>query len=70
VRPYLEKTDYKKMSDEVAQGVGPKFKTQHCKRNKEKRTCLVLGGGEVEGGGRHDKCRMVGTTQRLWWRLL
>jgi hypothetical protein len=35
-RPYLEKTLHKKKTAGVAQGVGPKFKPQYLRNNKEK----------------------------------
>jgi glutamine amidotransferase-like uncharacterized protein len=35
VRPYLEKTLHKKGGG-VAQGVGPEFKPQYCKKKKKK----------------------------------
>jgi hypothetical protein len=36
VRPYLEKTLQKRGLVEVAQGVGPEFKLQYSKTNKQK----------------------------------
>jgi hypothetical protein len=38
VRPYLEKTHHKKRTGRVAQGVGPEFKPQYCKKKKKKPT--------------------------------
>jgi hypothetical protein len=32
--PYLEKIHHKKRADGVAQGVGPEFKPQHCKKKE------------------------------------
>jgi hypothetical protein len=32
LRPYLKKTHYKKRAGGVAQGVGPEFKSQYCKK--------------------------------------
>jgi hypothetical protein len=37
VRPYLEKTHHKKSVGGVAQGEGPEFKHQYCKKKKKKR---------------------------------
>jgi hypothetical protein len=34
VRPYLEKKKSQKRAGEVAQGVGPEFKPQYCKKMK------------------------------------
>jgi hypothetical protein len=36
VRPYLENTHHKKMAGGVAQGIGPEFNPQDCKKRKEK----------------------------------
>jgi hypothetical protein len=37
MRPYLEKTHHKnKRASGVAQGVGPEFKPQYCKKKKKK----------------------------------
>jgi hypothetical protein len=33
MRPYLEKNLSQKWAGGVAQGVGPEFKTQYCKKN-------------------------------------
>jgi hypothetical protein len=32
MRPYLEKTHHKKRSGRMAQGLGPEFKSQYCKK--------------------------------------
>jgi hypothetical protein len=37
LRPYLKKTLPKKNAGGVAQGVGPEFKPQHCKKKKKER---------------------------------
>jgi hypothetical protein len=34
VRPYLKKTHHRKRADGVAQGIGPEFKTQYCRKKK------------------------------------
>jgi hypothetical protein len=36
VRPYLEKNPSQKRAGGVAQGVGPEFKPQYCKKKKKK----------------------------------
>jgi hypothetical protein len=36
-RPYLEKTLHKKRVGGVAQGVGPEFKSQDCKKKKKEK---------------------------------
>jgi hypothetical protein len=36
VRPYLEKPLYKNRTSGVAQGEGPEFKLQYCKKKKKK----------------------------------
>jgi hypothetical protein len=35
VRPYLEKNPSQKRAGGVAQGVGPEFKPQYCKKKKK-----------------------------------
>jgi hypothetical protein len=35
--PYLEKTHHKKRAGGMAQGVGPEFKLQYCKKIKKKK---------------------------------
>jgi hypothetical protein len=45
--PYLEKSHHKKRAGRVAQGIGPEFKPQYCKKEKEKEKktqcqCLVI----------------------------
>jgi hypothetical protein len=41
VRFYLKKTLCKKRAGGVAQGIGPEFKPQHCKKKKKKNSwCL------------------------------
>jgi hypothetical protein len=37
MRPYLEKPPHKNGAGGVAQGVGPEFKPQHCKKKKQRR---------------------------------
>jgi hypothetical protein len=41
VRPYLKKTHHRKRADGVAQGVGPEFKTQYCRKKKKLVLCLL-----------------------------
>jgi hypothetical protein len=36
-RPYLKKTHHNKRAGGVAQGVGPEFKPQYCKKKREKK---------------------------------
>jgi hypothetical protein len=36
VRPYLKKAYHKKSADGVAQGIGPEFKHQYCKKKNFK----------------------------------
>jgi hypothetical protein len=38
MRPYFKKTHYKKRAGGVAQGVGPEFKPQYHKINKQNKT--------------------------------
>jgi hypothetical protein len=40
VRFYLKKTLCKKRAGGVAQGIGPEFKPQHCKKKKKKKELL------------------------------
>jgi hypothetical protein len=37
MRPYLENTHHKKRAGGVAQGIGPKFKPQYCKKKKKEK---------------------------------
>jgi hypothetical protein len=37
VRPYIEKNPSQKRAGGVAQGVGPEFKPQYCKKKKKKK---------------------------------
>jgi hypothetical protein len=43
VRPYLEKNPSQKRAGGVAQGVGPEFKSQYCKKRKNKKISCRLG---------------------------
>jgi hypothetical protein len=36
MRPYLEKNPSRKRAGGVAQGVGPEFKSQYCKKEKKR----------------------------------
>jgi hypothetical protein len=45
-RPYLERTHHKKRAGGVAQGVGPEFKSQNCKKTKTKKQ-WILGLGRL-----------------------
>jgi hypothetical protein len=40
-RPYLENTHYKKRTGGVAQGIGPEFKAQYCKKKKKRKLRLA-----------------------------
>jgi hypothetical protein len=42
MRPCLEKNQSQKGAGGVAQGVGPEFKPQHCKKKKEKAAGKIL----------------------------
>jgi hypothetical protein len=41
VRPYLEKIPSQKRAGEATQDIGPEFKSQNCKKKKEKRVYLA-----------------------------
>jgi hypothetical protein len=41
VRPYLEKNPSQERAGGVAQGVGPEFKPQNCKKKKERELCKL-----------------------------
>jgi hypothetical protein len=45
VRPYLENASQKR-AGKVAQGVGPEFKSQYCKKKKKKSRMSTRGGWE------------------------
>jgi hypothetical protein len=57
LRPYLKKILHKKRAGGVAQGEGPEFKPQYCKKKKKKKKkglILVIQETERSGGSRFE----------------